>query len=263
VTTDGASDTGDADPGDRTSVSVARSGVPSAPAIAPEGGGPAPRRRSPVALVVVAVLVVAAVAAVSFSLGRLSTLGEATPSDTSAEAGFARDMQTHHNQGVELALIVRDLTDAEDVRTLAYDITTTQATQSGMMFGWLQEWGLSQAGSEPSMTWMTRPALDGAGGHDAHSGGESAHAPGAPMPGLATADQIAELKTLSGVDAEIFFLQLMIAHHRGAVEMAEAVLDRSTNETVTGFANGVVTSQDAEIDLMESMLADRGATDQP
>ncbi|RWZ68419.1 DUF305 domain-containing protein [Labedella populi] len=219
------------------------------------------RRRSPIAVAVIAVLVLLAVAAVSFSVGRLSTLGEATPTDTSAEAGFARDMQTHHNQGVELALIVRDLTDAEDVRTLAYDITTTQATQSGMMYGWLQEWGLSQAGPEPPMTWMTRAALDGSG-HEHDGGGSAAHEPGAPMPGLATADQIAELKTLTGVDAEVYFLQLMIAHHRGAVEMAEAVLDRSTNETVTRFATGVVASQESEIDLMESMLADRGATDE-
>jgi uncharacterized protein (DUF305 family) len=218
------------------------------------------RRRSPIAVAIVAVLVLLAVAAVSFSVGRLSTLGEAKPTDTSAEAGFARDMQTHHNQGVELALIVRDLTDAEDVRTLAYDITTTQATQSGMMFGWLQEWGLSQAGSEPSMTWMTRPALDGSG--HAHDGEDSsAHEPGAPMPGLATDDQIATLKTLTGVEAEIYFLKLMVAHHRGAVEMAKAVIDRSTNTIVTGFASGIITSQDSEIDLMESMLADRGATD--
>jgi uncharacterized protein (DUF305 family) len=218
------------------------------------------RRRSPVAVAVVAVLVVLAVAAVAFSVGRLSTLGEATPTDTSPEAGFSRDMQTHHNQGVELAFIVRDLTEAEDVRTLAYDIATTQATQSGMMYGWLQEWGLSQAGSEPSMTWMTRAPLGDEDGHE-HTGGTSAHEPGAPMPGLATDEQIATLKTLSGVDAEIFFLQLMIAHHTGAVEMADAVLARSTNSTVTTFANGVVASQQSEIDLMESMLADRGATD--
>lgn len=220
------------------------------------------RRRSPVAVAVIAVLVLLAVAAVSFSVGRLSTLGEATPTDTSAEAGFSRDMQTHHNQGVELALIVRDLTDAEDVRTLAYDIATTQGSQSGMMFGWLQAWGLSQAGSEPSMTWMTRAPLDGAGGHDEHSGTEAAHEPGAPMPGLATPEQIAELKTLTGEDAEVYFLQLMIAHHKGAVEMAEALLDRSTNSTVTTFASGVITSQDSEIDLMERMLAERGATDE-
>jgi uncharacterized protein (DUF305 family) len=227
-----------------------------------EGAGSrAPRRRSPVAVAVVAVLVLAVVAAVAFSVGRLSTLGEATPTDTSAEAGFARDMQTHHNQGVELAFIVRDLTDAEDVRTLAYDIATTQATQSGMMYGWLQEWGVSQAGSEPSMTWMTRPALDGAGGHD-HTADPAAHEPGAPMPGLATDEQIATLKTLSGVDAEVYFLQLMIAHHKGAIEMADAVLERSTNSTVTTFADGVVASQESEIDLMESMLADRGATDE-
>ena len=55
------------------------------------------------------------------------------------------------------------------------------------------------------------------------------------------------------------FLELMIAHHQGAIEMAEAVLDRSTNSTVRTFATGVVKSQDSEIDLMESMLAERAA----
>ncbi|RUR01464.1 DUF305 domain-containing protein [Labedella endophytica] len=226
------------------------------------GDGRAPaRRRSPVAVAVIALLVVLAVAAVSFSVGRLSTLGEATPTDTSAEAGFSRDMQTHHNQGVELAFIIRDRSDSEDVRTLAYDIATTQATQSGMMYGWLQEWGLSQAGSEPTMTWMTRPALDGAVGHD-HSAESVAHEPGAPMPGLATDAQITELESLDGAEAEVYFLQLMIAHHKGAVDMAVAVLDRSSNSTVTTFANGVVSSQESEIDLMESMLEKRGATDE-
>jgi len=44
--------------------------------------------------------------------GSLSSCG-------SAEAGFARDMQVHHDQGVELAMIVRDRTDDPDVRLLA------------------------------------------------------------------------------------------------------------------------------------------------
>jgi uncharacterized protein (DUF305 family) len=215
------------------------------------------RRRSPVALILLALVAIVVVGAVAFSVGRLSTLQNPTPTTESAEAGFARDMQTHHNQGVELSFIVRDLTDDEAVRLLAYDIATTQGAQSGMMRGWLAAWGLPQGSAEPSMTWMARPTLEGEG-HD-HGSGASAHEPGEPMPGLATPEQIAELKTLTGVPAERMFLQLMIAHHQGAIEMAEAALDRSTNTTVRTFATGVVKAQQSEIDLMESMLAERPA----
>ena len=215
------------------------------------------RRRSPVALILLALVAIVVVGAVAFSVGRLSTLQNPTPTTDSAEAGFARDMQSQHNQGVELAFIIRDLTDDPDVRLLAYDIATTQAGQSGRMSGWLDAWGLPAGSSEPEMTWMTRPTLEGEG-HN-HGSGDDAHAAGEPMPGLATPEQIAELKTLTGVAAERMFLELMIAHHHGAIEMAEAVLDRSTNTTVRTFATGVVKAQESEIDLMESMLEERPA----
>ncbi len=189
---------------------------------------------------------------VGFSIGRLSTLADPMPSSTSAEAGFSRDMQVHHNQGVELALLVRDRTEDEAVRLLAFDIATTQGQQSGQMYGWLSIWGVSKAGSEPSMTWMTRPGKSG----DGHAHGAD-HVPGEPMPGLATPDQIASLTAASGVEAERTFLTLMIDHHQGAVEMAEGLLDRSDHSVVRAFATSVVASQSAEIDLMRSMLAER------
>ena len=219
---------------------------------------PARRRGGRAAIIAVASVALVVVAAVAFSVGRLSTLAEPTPTSTSAEAGFARDMQVHHLQGVELAMIVRDATDDDEVRLLGYDIATTQAQQAGQMYGWLAEWGLSQAGSEPSMTWMTRPALDGAAGHDDHAAADpGAHEPGAPMPGLATPAQVEELRGLTGVEAERRFLELMIAHHQGAVEMADAVLARSTNPVVVALAQSIVDSQTSEIELMTGMLAER------
>ncbi len=204
-----------------------------------------------VALVVV-LLTAVVVGVVGFSLGRLSTLNDPAPSNTSAEAGFSRDMQVHHNQGVELSLLVRDRTDDPDVRLLAFDIATTQGQQSGQMYGWLSLWDLPKLASEPSMTWMTRPGRSGEG--HAHS---VTHVPGEPMPGLATADQIASLTGASGVEAERIYLELMIAHHQGAVEMAEGLLDRSDHSVVRAFATSVVASQSSEIELMKSLLAER------
>jgi uncharacterized protein (DUF305 family) len=191
-----------------------------------------------------------------FAIGRLTAPVVSAPSTTSAEAGFARDMQEHHNQAVEMAYIVRDATDDADVRLLALDIATAQSQQSGQMFGWLTVWNLPQTASEPSMTWMSRPPITG-GGH-AHTAepdaGATEHTPGGDMPGMATREQLAELRSLTGTDAERLFLTLMIAHHRGGVEMAEAVLERTDERVVRDFATGVVTAQSGEIDYMQDLL---------
>lgn len=215
-----------------------------------------PEPRVSTRLIVAIILGGALLAAVAFGVGRITVPTTAVaPSTTSAEAGFARDMQTHHLQAVEMSLIVRDLTDDDEIRLLAYDIATAQQQQAGQMFGWLTVWGLPQAASEPSMTWMTRPTLDGAS-HD-HDSGDSAHVPGGPMPGLATAEQLATLRTLEGGEAEAYFLELMIAHHEGGVEMAQAVLARSDERVVTQLATGMVAVQQKEIDLMTELLEAR------
>ena len=196
----------------------------------------------------------------AFAAGSLSAPVASAPSTTSVEAGFARDMQTHHNQAVEMALLIRDRSDDEELRLLAYDMATAQQQQAGQMYAWLATWNLSQADSEPSMTWMSRPPITGG---DAHEGmGMSTaepgdHEPGGVMPGMATLDQMDELRSLSGVDAEKLFLTLMIAHHLGGVEMAEAVLERSDERVVRSLATSIINSQTGEIEYMRTLLAAR------
>ncbi|MBX3100363.1 MAG: DUF305 domain-containing protein [Salinibacterium sp.] len=207
------------------------------------------RTRVAVAAVLTALLLVSA----SLVIGRLSAPASHAPLDRSVEAGFARDMQVHHNQAVDMAMAVRELTTDPDIRLLAYDIATSQAQQSGQMFGWLADWGLNQAPSEPPMTWMTRPML--AGSH--HDMADMAITPGGAMPGIATPAQLAELTASSGVEAEKLFLTLMIAHHQGGVDMAEAVLARTQNRVVVDLANSIVQAQSSEITVMEGMLAAR------
>jgi len=201
------------------------------------------------------VLAVVLVGVGAFSVGRLTSGVEATPSSTSAAAGFARDMQVHHDQGVELAFLIRDRTDDPELRSLAYDIAITQANQSGQMLSWLNVWNVPQASPEPSMTWMSRPPLTGATDHHGNAG--TAHAAGEAMPGLATAEQMQSLRDASGPDAERIFLELMIAHHRGAVEMGDAVLTRTDVSVVRSFATGMITAQESEIGYMEKLLAER------
>ncbi len=225
--------------------------MPRAPAPSPV---PAELANTRARLIAAAIVVGLVLAAGAFAIGRFGVPSASTPSTTSADAGFARDMQVHHQQAVEMAMLVRDLTDDPDVRLLAYDIATAQAQQAGQMYGWLASWGLPQAG-EPTMTWMSRPTLDGdTHGHD---GSTPTHTPGGPMPGMATFEQLEELGTLTGVAAERMFLELMIAHHQGGVEMAEAVLDRTDTRVVVDLATGIVKAQQSEIELMERMLATR------
>lgn len=191
------------------------------------------------------------------AVGRLTApTAPLPPSTTSAEAGFARDMQTHHQQAVEMAMIIRSTTTDPDLLVLSYDIATSQAQQAGQMFGWLSVWGLPQAPPEPAMTWMARPALDGTShGHDSGDVDGSAHVPGEPMPGLATAEQLAALRAASGEAADDLFLELMLAHHEGGVEMAQALLDRSENSVAVSLARGILVSQQGEIDFMQQLLA--------
>jgi uncharacterized protein (DUF305 family) len=68
---------------------------------------------------------------------------------------------------------------------------------------------------------------------------------------------VAERSAAAGVEAERVFLRLMITHHRGALEMSEAVLERSEHPVVTAFARSVLLSQQSEIDLMAMMLEER------
>ncbi|MEQ4716556.1 DUF305 domain-containing protein [Nonomuraea sp. B19D2] len=196
-------------------------------------------------LIVCGVLVLAVAAFLLF--GR-----DGTPGDTSPEAGFARDMATHHAQAVDMAFTIRDKGPAKEIRNLAFDIIYTQANQRGMFLGWLQQWGLTQATDQKAMAWMS--------GHG--HGGTASATPGV-MPGMATPEQLTQLKEAQGKQAEVLFLQLMIRHHEGGVQMAEGLLKLSTRPEVVSMAQKIVQGQSGEIKLMTELLKQRGAQPYP
>lgn len=201
---------------------------------------------------IVAALVAVAIGLASgIFIGRVSGNAGA-PSDIGVDAGFARDMQTHHDQAVEMSLIVRDRTDDETIRSIAYDMLRTQAHQSGQMAGWLQSWGLSPTSSQEPMAWMDH------GNHAGH-GDMPQTADGAIMPGMATADELTRLRGLSGTEAEVYFLQLMIRHHVGGIPMAEAAVESATEPEVKRLAQSILDSQGAETETMTELLTERGA----
>lgn len=79
------------------------------------------------------------------------------------------------------------------------------------------------------------------------------------MPGMATDAEMKKLGTLNGEKAEVFFLQLMTAHHKGGIHMAEGCLDKCAVGVEKRLARTMVNGQQAEIDLMADMLRERGA----
>ena len=160
-----------------------------------------------------------------------------TPGAASPEAGFAHDMIVHHAQAVDMATVMYDKTQDATLKTLALDIMLTQENQIGQMEGWLQLWGLPIASADPAMAWMDMAVTSGL------------------MPGMATPEQLDQLRAAEGTDAERLFLQLMINHHTGGIHMGEGILSRTQNETVRTLANSMVTSQQREIELMQGMLA--------
>lgn len=186
----------------------------------------------------------------------------ATPAADSAEAGFARDMAVHHQQAVEMSFIVRDRTQDEEVRRLAYDIANTQANQRGMLLGWLDLWGLPKvlSGTAP-MAWMK--ASGSVGGHAGHQGHGAHTAPdvrdGSLMPGMATRTELEQLARASGKQAEVLYLQLMTDHHKGGIAMARGCAELCTVVVEKSLAQGMVDAQQSELGLMADLLKKRGA----
>lgn len=197
-------------------------------------------------------------AVIALALGLVAGLaisrtgGDDVPGDDSVAAGFARDMQTHHDQAVEMSWIVHDRTDDRLVRSISYDIARTQESQSGQMAGWLQSWGLSPTGPGEQMDWMKGL------GHD-HGDSSTELTEDGLMPGMASADEITRLEGLRGKKAEVYYLQLMIRHHKAGVPMAEAARDYSKNDAVETLAQSIINSQTIEVETMTTMLKERGA----
>lgn len=183
-----------------------------------------------------------AAAVILFAIVRLGDR-DSDPATDSAEAGFARDMKTHHGQAVEMAFIVLERISGADTNLHFFltDMIQTQINQMGQMEAWLNLWELPVGSVDPPMTWM-------------------GHSVTGLMPGMATQEEINELKTLPENEMVIRFMELMIVHHGSAVEMANALLERSDHPVVRRLAESIVRTQEAEISRMNLFIEEFGGT---
>jgi len=199
-------------------------------------GGPPPGRGRNGWLLLIAALVVGT--ALGLGIG-LVVPHLRTPGDTSVEAGFLRDMSTHHAQAVEMAMIVHEKSDDPQIVYLATDIALTQHGQIGYMQAWLRDWHLSPTGSQAPMAWMPDSAGSVVNGL---------------MPGMATPDQMATLRKATGKELNLQFLTLMRQHHLGGIHMAQEAVKLSHNDDVTWIAGTMVTSQQNELALIDDLV---------
>lgn len=189
-----------------------------------------------------AAVVLALAAAVSISL-LLPTLRN--PDDDSVEAGFARDMSAHHSQAVEMGILAVQQADLTEIRTLGLDIALTQQAQIGMMRAWLRQWSLTPTATGTRMAWMH------GGTAMSHEGVEPAPpTPGGLMPGMATPQEIGLLSKLKGPAFDTMFVDLMIRHHAGGIEMVDAALRMDPDEQVRELAESIKSGQQNEIDAL-------------
>ena len=156
---------------------------------------------------------------------------------SSDDVRFMQQMITHHQQAIDMAVLVKERTNRKAILDLARRIDVSQADEMSFMKNWLRERG--QPLSDPQAG-----AIDAA--HAAHA-----------IHGMATPHQMARLAAVAGVAFDRLFLERMIAHHDGAVTMAKELLDRggsAYDPVLFEFVDEVVNDQKAEIKRMSALV---------
>ncbi|RDH77929.1 DUF305 domain-containing protein [Mycolicibacterium moriokaense] len=160
-----------------------------------------------------------------------------------ADVMFAQHMIPHHEQAVEMSDIVLAKPDIDArITDLANKIKAAQGPEITQMRGWLDQWGIPPM---PSMD----PGMGGMQDHENMPGTSGA------MTGMLSAQQMTDLKNANGVDAGKLFLSGMIAHHEGAIAMAQDEIGSGKFAPAIDLAKSIVTTQQQEIDTMKGILA--------
>lgn len=192
---------------------------------------------------------VAAVAALALTLAACSSDESTVAADGStvnatttavehneADTQFAQAMIVHHEGAIEMAELAAQDATTPEVRELAEAISQAQGPEIELMTGWLQTWGESTESTMPGME------------HDGMDMG------GMTMDGLSQDEAMGELGEIGGAALDRRFLELMIAHHRGAITMAEQEVADGSNSEALDLATKIIADQTAEIATMQGLL---------
>lgn len=148
---------------------------------------------------------------------------------------FTQMMIPHHEQAVEMSDILLAKSGlSQEMTTLLNNIKKAQGPEIEKMNGWLKAWG--------------QPAMMSNSGHVGHGNGMG-------MDGMMSDADLQKLRDANATDASKLFLEQMIQHHQGAIDMALTEVSGGQNQEVVTLAKSVVADQQTEIDHMKQMLA--------
>ena len=167
-----------------------------------------------------------------------------------ADIRFMQHMLVHHAQATEMVELLETRGASPTVRRLGERIARSQEAEMALMREWLSVRGQPLAPADPHA------------GHSAHMAGNTggAMASDTPlMPGMLSPRQMAALAAANGPAFDRLFLEGMIQHHQGALDMVDLLLDdpeAAEDPTLSDFTNSVTADQSAEILRMQSVLSE-------
>ena len=176
----------------------------------------------------------------------LAGCGTTTDSTTSgsdhnaADVTFAQQMIPHHAHAVEMAEMALDRTQDPDLERLAQEVKDAQDPEIETMTGWLEDWDAEVPSTDAMMSGGTGEM------------GEMGEMEG--MTGMMSGDEMGRLDDATGPTFDRMWLQMMVEHHEGAVDMARAEQADGENRAARRLAAAIEESQTAEIARMEKML---------
>ncbi|HYF73335.1 MAG TPA: DUF305 domain-containing protein [Nocardioides sp.] len=172
--------------------------------------------------------------------------GLSTTEHNDADVAFATDMIQHHAQALSMVDLTMGRPLDPEVEGLAEDIRAAQGPEIETMSDWLTEWGEEVP---PTMRDHSHA------GHDMEGMGESMEdMDESEMPGMMSAEDMTALEEASNKEFQAMWLEMMIEHHEGAIEMAEQQQDDGRYRPAVELAASIIEAQQAEFDTMESML---------
>lgn len=188
-------------------------------------------------------------------MGSMPTSTNASPAGqqgdhNQADVAFAQAMIPHHSQALDMAKLVAGRTTNAKVVDLAGRIQKAQDPEIQLMTGWLKTWGTA-----PATTGMSdMPGMTS--GHSMPGMGGSAmpSSTGAPMTGMMSAADMAKLQAATGAEFDTMWLQMMIQHHQGAIDMAKTELNQGSSADAKALAQKIIDGQQAEITEMKGLL---------
>ena len=167
-----------------------------------------------------------------------SDAGAVSEEHNDADIAFAQMMIVHHRQAIAMADLAVDRAESAEVKSLAEAISAAQGPEIETMTGLLRAWDAEVPEG------MSMEGMGGMGGMDMGA-----------MPGAMTPEMMDQLMAGQGAAFDRMFLEMMTAHHNGAIEMARTEQTEGQNPQALELAATIETDQSGEVEEMRQILA--------